>query len=223
MSNRRNFIKKTSIGLAGTMVGSSLFSCNLKNNNAMNIPLVISTWKHGFDANEKAYQVIKNNGSAIDAVEEGVKVSEADPNCHSVGYGGWPDRDGNVTLDACIMDHTGNCGSVSFLQNIKHPISVARKVMDETPHVMLSGEGALQFALKNGFHKEDLLTDKAKQLFRLCGPPRLSRLKLMLLKGYGRQLRPQMTGPNLPNPFRTSVLLVSACALKYCLQTGRGW
>ena len=97
MSNRRNFIKKTSIGLAGTMVGSSLFSCNLKNNNAMNIPLVISTWKHGFDANEKAYQVIKNNGSAIDAVEEGVKVSEADPNCHSVGYGGWPDRDGNVT------------------------------------------------------------------------------------------------------------------------------
>ena len=61
------------------------------------------------------------------------------------------------------MDHTGNCGSVSFLQNIKHPISVARKVMDDTPHVMLSGEGALQFALKNGFPKEDLLTDKARQ------------------------------------------------------------
>ena len=142
MSDRRNFIKKTSIGIAGTIIGSSLYTCNTNNkniNSMNNIPIVISTWKHGFDANEKAYEVIKNNGSAIDAVEEGVKVSEADPNCHSVGYGGWPDRDGNVTLDACIMDHTGNCGSVSFLQNIKHPISVARKVMDDTPHVMLSG------------------------------------------------------------------------------------
>ena len=127
MSSRRGFIKKTSIGVAGAMIGSSLYSCNTKNRNTMSsLPIVISTWKHGFDANEKAYEIIKNNGSAIDAVEEGVKVSEADPNCHSVGYGGWPDRDGNVTLDACIMDHTGNCGSVSFLQNIKHRMTPAR-------------------------------------------------------------------------------------------------
>ena len=90
-------------------------------------------------------------------------VSEADPETMSVGYGGLPDRDGHVTLDACIMDHTGNCGSVSFLQHIKHPISVARKVMDDTPHVMLSGAGALKFALDNGFPKEDLLTDKARK------------------------------------------------------------
>jgi len=165
MSNRRNFIKKTSIGVAGTFLSSKVSSTNFskKNQNSMTgLPIIISTWKHGYAANEKAYELIKNGKSAIDAVEQGVKVTEADPDCTSVGYGGWPDRDGNVTLDACIMDHTGNCGSVSFLKNIKHPISVARKVMDDTPHVMLSGEGAFEFAIKNGFHKEDLLTEKAK-------------------------------------------------------------
>ena len=165
MSNRRNFIKKTSIGVAGTFLSSKVSSANFskKNKNSMTgLPIIISTWKHGYAANEKAYELIKNGKSAIDAVEQGVKVTEADPDCTSVGYGGWPDRDGNVTLDACIMDHTGNCGSVSFLKNIKHPISVARKVMDDTPHVMLSGEGAFEFAIKNGFHKEDLLTKKAK-------------------------------------------------------------
>jgi len=105
-------------------------------------------------------------GRAIDAVEAGVMVPEADPKSNSVGYGGYPDRDGNVTLDACIMDEKGNCGSVSFLQHIMHPISVARKVMDKTPHVMLSGEGALKFALEQGFEKMDLLTAKAKTAYQ---------------------------------------------------------
>ena len=100
------------------------------------------------------------------AVEKGVMVTESDPNCTSVGYGGMPDREGNVTLDACIMDETGNCGSVSFLQNIMHPISVARKVMEDTPHVMLSGKGALQFAIEKGFKEEDLLTEKAKKRWK---------------------------------------------------------
>ncbi len=127
------------------------------------IPLVISTWDHGLPANQAAWEVLKNGGSALDAVEAGVKVPEADPNASSVGYGGLPDRDGNVTLDACIMDSKGNCGSVCFLQHIKHPISVARKVMEETPHVMLAGEGAFQFALEQGFTKEDLLTDTARK------------------------------------------------------------
>lgn len=126
-------------------------------------PIVISTWNHGLPANEAAWKVIEGGGKAIDAVEAGVRVVEADPNTTSVGYGGFPDRDGNVTLDACIMDETGNCGSVCFLQHIKHPISVARKVMNDTPHVILAGEGALQFALQEGFEKEDLLTPKARQ------------------------------------------------------------
>ena len=166
MSNRRSFIKKTSIGALGAIITPKLASSKIHKENSHSVkglPIVISTWQHGIAANEEAYKLINKGFHAIDAVEAAVCVTEADPECTSVGYGGWPDRDGNVTLDACIMDHTGNCGSVSFLQHIKHPISVARKVMDKTPHVMLSGEGALQFALKNGFNKEDLLTSKARE------------------------------------------------------------
>ena len=117
-------------------------------------------------ANVAAMKVLRNGGKAIDAVENGVKIPEADPESMSVGLGGLPDREGKVTLDACIMDETGNCGSVSFLQHIKHPISVARKIMDETPHVMLAGEGALKFALEKGFPKEDLLTEKAEKRWK---------------------------------------------------------
>ncbi|MCK5078549.1 MAG: N(4)-(beta-N-acetylglucosaminyl)-L-asparaginase, partial [Bacteroidales bacterium] len=128
-----------------------------------NIPMVISTWNHGYEANEAAWKVLEGGGSALDAVEQGVRVPEADPNNMSVGYGGIPDRDGHVTLDASIMKGNGECGSVTFLEHIMHPVSVARLVMDKTPHVILSGEGALQFALNNGFMKENLLTEKAKK------------------------------------------------------------
>ena len=165
MKNRRNFIKNSAVGAIGAIVLPKLYSkiSSKKNkHSSTGYPMVISTWKHGMGANEEAMRILKNGGKAIDAVEAGVRIPEADPNNMSVGYGGLPDRDGHVTLDACIMDETGNCGSVSFLEHIKHPISVARKVMDETPHVMLSGKGALDFALKNGFKKENLLTDQAK-------------------------------------------------------------
>jgi N4-(beta-N-acetylglucosaminyl)-L-asparaginase len=131
-------------------------------NSVVGGPVVLSTWKQ-LKANEAAIAVIEQGGSALDAVEAGVKVPEADPNDTSVGYGGLPDRDGNVTLDACIMDEQGNAGSVTFLQHIIHPVSVARLVMEKTPHVMLSGEGALRFALENGFKKENLLTETSKQ------------------------------------------------------------
>jgi isoaspartyl peptidase/L-asparaginase-like protein (Ntn-hydrolase superfamily) len=126
-------------------------------------PMVISTWPHGVAANEAAWKVLTRGGRALDAVEKGVNVTELDPEVTSVGYGGFPDRDGIVTLDACIMDEKGDAGSVTFLQHIKTPVSVARLVMEQTPHVMLSGEGALQFALANGFKKEELLTDFARQ------------------------------------------------------------
>lgn len=166
MSNRRNFIKGTVLGTLGTLLLPRLTNLkgSKKNTNSQKgFPIVISTWNHGLAANEAAMQVLQNGGIAIDAVEKGAMVPEADPESSSVGYGGLPDRDGHVTLDACIMDHNGNCGAVSFLENIKHPISVARKVMDETPHVMLSGKGALDFALSKGFKKENLLTEKAKK------------------------------------------------------------
>lgn len=128
-------------------------------------PLVISTWNHGLPANEAAWKILSTGGSALDAVEKGVMVAEADPEETSVGYGGFPDREGNVTLDACIMDSHNNAGSVACLKNIKHPISVARLVMEKTPHVMLVGDGAKQFALSQGFTEENLLTEKSKKAY----------------------------------------------------------
>nr|WP_244545725.1 N(4)-(beta-N-acetylglucosaminyl)-L-asparaginase [Fodinibius roseus] len=128
-----------------------------------NRPLVISTWNHGIPANEAAWDVLAKEGGALDAVEAGVRIPEADPDVRTVGYGGYPDRDGFVTLDACIMDEREQCGSVAALQHIKHPISVARKVKEESPHVMLVGEGALQFAVEQGFEKEDLLTEASRK------------------------------------------------------------
>ena len=126
-------------------------------------PVVISTWDFGKAANEAAWQVLAQNGRSIDAVEAGVKIPEADPNVTSVGYGGLPDRDGKVTLDACIMDQNGKAGSVCALEGIMHPISVARLVMEKTPHVIIVGEGAQQFAVQNGFTVENLLTEKSKK------------------------------------------------------------
>jgi N4-(beta-N-acetylglucosaminyl)-L-asparaginase len=116
-------------------------------------PLVLSTWAAGLEANKAAWKILSAGGLALDAVEAGVRVTEASQNC-CVGLGGNPDRDGFVTLDACIMDHTGNCGSVVFLERIKHPVSVARRVMEKTPHVMLAGEGAQKFAINEGFPLE---------------------------------------------------------------------
>ena len=155
MENRRNFLKKSALGTLGV---STVMSCSKSNKTSSKpvFPRIISTWNHGLDANKKAWEVLKNGQGGLSAVEEGVKVTEADPNVRSVGLGGYPDREGIVTLDACIMDKDSNCGSVSYLQNIKHPISVARHVMEDTPHVMLSGSGALDFAISKGFKQENL-------------------------------------------------------------------
>jgi isoaspartyl peptidase/L-asparaginase-like protein (Ntn-hydrolase superfamily) len=162
-SNRRQFIKFSALA-------SSLFAFNKSKSAELMLsktkktvkPIVISTWRFGIEANEEAWKILINNGKALDAVEAGVKVPEADPNERSVGLGGRPDRDGIVTLDACIMDELGNIGSVACLENIVHPISVARAVMEKTPHVMLTGEGAFQFALSQGFKKENLLTPESE-------------------------------------------------------------
>jgi isoaspartyl peptidase/L-asparaginase-like protein (Ntn-hydrolase superfamily) len=127
-----------------------------------NSPMVISTWDFGMKANNIAWEYLSKGMRAIDAVEQGIRVIEADEDNLSVGIGGLPDREGIVTLDACIMDENGNAGSVTFLEEIVHPISVARLVMEKTPHVMLSGNGALLFALDNGFTRENLLTEKSR-------------------------------------------------------------
>ncbi len=166
MNSRRKFIKKSTITTFGLpLIGLNKNGCMQSEVGLDKIfPSVISTWNNR-KANEAAWKFITTGGSALDAVEQGVRVPEADPEDQSVGYGGRPDRKGIVTLDACIMDSNGNAGSVSFLQGIKHPISVARKVMEDTPHVMLTGAGATQFAIDNGFEQTNLLTEKSKQEF----------------------------------------------------------
>lgn len=129
-------------------------ACNTKPLPVQGKPVVISTWDAGLRANKAAWEVLKVGGRALDAVEKGVMVTEGEQNC-CVGLGANPDRDGFVTLDACIMDEFSNCGSVAFLERIKHPVSVARRVMEKTPHVMLVGSGAQQFAVAEGFPLEE--------------------------------------------------------------------
>lgn len=168
---RRKFLKKSSLTTAGLLSAPILASCKTENK-PTNIPIAIAarkpvaicTWNF-MNATAKAWEVLEKGGNALDAVEQGVMVEEADITNETVGVGGRPDRDGNVTLDACIMDKDGNCGSVVYLQNIAHPISVARKVMEETPHIILAGRGAEQFAYEKGFKKTDLLTESTRKQY----------------------------------------------------------
>jgi len=165
MISRRSFIVKSSLVTAGIGLVKYSFSSSKVSRNAK-IPLVISTWNHGLPANEAAWEILENGGHSLDAVEAGVRIPEADPKIITVGKGGIPDASGKVTLDACIMDEKGRAGSVTYLEHIVHPISVARLVMEKTPHVMLSGKGALKFALENGFKKEKLLTKERKAAWK---------------------------------------------------------
>ena len=128
--------------------------------------LIVSTWDFGRAANAQGFAKLKAGGTALDAVEAGARVPEADPDNHSVGLGGYPDRDGHVTCDASIMDDQGRLGSVAALEDIVHAVSVARRVMEKTPHTMLVGDGALQFALAEGFPRENLLTPDAEKAWR---------------------------------------------------------
>lgn len=168
---RRKFLKKSSLTTAGLLSAPILASCKTENK-PTNIPIAIAarkpvaicTWNF-MNATAKAWEVLEKGGNALDAVEQGVMVEEADVTNETVGVGGRPDRDGNVTLDACIMDKDGNCGSVVYLQNIAHPISVARKVMEDTPHIILAGKGAEQFAYEKGFKKTDLLTESTRKQY----------------------------------------------------------
>jgi N4-(beta-N-acetylglucosaminyl)-L-asparaginase len=160
MGSRRKFLKLATLG--GLLPLSNLSAAQSHGTK----PIVLSTWNFGIQANVEAWKILSKGGRALDAVEAGARVPEGDPTETSVGLGGLPDRDGRVTLDACIMDEHGGCGSVAFLEHIVHPISVARRVMEKTPHIMLVGEGALKFALANGFKKQQLLTKQSEKAWK---------------------------------------------------------
>lgn len=160
MKSRRKFLQLLSTGAAFLSFSGVKASANVRK------PIVISTWDFGVKANAEAWKILSSKGRALDAVEAGVRIIESDPTNTTVGLGGSPDREGHVTLDACIMDDKGGCGSVACLEHIEHPISVARAVMEKTPHVMLVGDGALQFALAQGFEKTNLLTPQSEKAWR---------------------------------------------------------
>ena len=128
--------------------------------------VMVSTWDFGAAANAAGIAARANGGSALDMVEAGGRVAEADESNSSVGYGGLPDRDGRVTLDACVMTWAGDIGAVCALEDVVHAVSVARRVMEHTPHTMLVGEGARTFALEQGFEAQNLLTPRAEAAWR---------------------------------------------------------
>jgi isoaspartyl peptidase/L-asparaginase-like protein (Ntn-hydrolase superfamily) len=172
--NRKTFISRTAMFAAFSTIGTSAFAgSNTKKkhitnpNSSKGGPLIISTWSHGMPANEEAMKTLLAGGSLVDAVEKGVMVVESDKNNTSVGLGGFPDREGIVTLDASIMDQNGNAGSVAFVQGIEHPISLARAVMEKTPHVMIVGKGAELFAKSLGITQlPNALTDQTKKAWQ---------------------------------------------------------
>jgi N4-(beta-N-acetylglucosaminyl)-L-asparaginase len=153
--NRRTFMKSVAAAAALSAAPATLGKAAEGN------PVFLSTWPHGKPANERAAEVFKSGGSLLDAVEKGINVPESDPNVTSVGYGGLPNAEGVVSLDAGIMDGTRHrAGAVCDLHSIKNPISVARLVLEKTRHTTLAGEGAFRFALEMGFKPEQLLTPK---------------------------------------------------------------
>jgi N4-(beta-N-acetylglucosaminyl)-L-asparaginase len=164
MFTRRAFLKTATVG-TGILTTKKIFSKKLTAN-SLHKPIVLSTWDFGIEANKAAWEILSNNGRALDAVEKGVMVAENDLRATSVGLAGLPDREGNTTLDACIMDENYNCGSVAFLEKIKNPISVARMVMEKTPHIMLVGAGAKQFALENGFTEDDYKNPESVKAYK---------------------------------------------------------
>jgi len=159
---RRDFVKTGAIAGSGLLLNQISPTNIFSDSKLSNVPIVVSTWSPNLKSNARAMEVLLQGKNSLDAVEEGIKITEADPNDSSVGYGGLPDADGKVTLDSSIMDWKGNAGSVAFIEDIMHPISVARLVMEKTKHVMLAGDGAKKFALQNGFKEENLLTENAK-------------------------------------------------------------
>jgi N4-(beta-N-acetylglucosaminyl)-L-asparaginase len=165
MLDRRRFLHASLLSSAGLLLRKTSIAAPAEDSLKQN-PIVIATWEPNKKANAEAWKILGAGGSALDAVEAGVQVPEADPGDQSVGYGGLPDRDGKVTLDACIMNGNGDCGAVMFLEGIMHPIKVARLVMEKTPHVQLAGEGALQFALQHGFTVENLLTPESEKAWK---------------------------------------------------------
>jgi N4-(beta-N-acetylglucosaminyl)-L-asparaginase len=176
---RRRFLTTAGSALVlGGAGGSRVLSAPVVEESGLRgtAPLVISTWPFGKPANERALEVLTEGRSGLDAVEEGVRLTESDPNNSSVGLAGIPNAEGKVELDACIMSGPGHrAGSVAAVSGFRHPISIARRVMETTPHVMLVGAGAMAFARQHGFETGPEVSDRQREAWKKWRERQVSR------------------------------------------------
>jgi len=167
-------------GYLGSMAALGGLARGLAANTQSHTPLFVATWNFGLPACQRSLETLIKSRSILDAIEMGIRVAEADTRVDSVGVGGAPNANGVVQLDACFMDgETHKAGSVAALENFPHPISVARRVMEKTKHVLLVGAGAAEFAKEQGFASQDILTaeQKAKWLDWKAQQAKESKLK----------------------------------------------
>ena len=208
MSSRRKFIKK--IAAVGA---TAPFISNIKaKENSNKGPIIICS--RGNEWGEKVlkpgWDILSNNGDLLDAIEKSANITELDPSDTSVGYGGLPNEDGVVQLDASIMyGPTHNCGSVGALEGIKTPCSVARLVMERTDHIHIMGKGAQDFARAHGFKIENLLTEKSRKIW-LRWKENISEDIIKLIKARDKSLNPSI--------YNLSDALFSASFLNSCLR-----
>ncbi|MFT5109114.1 MAG: N4-(beta-N-acetylglucosaminyl)-L-asparaginase [Verrucomicrobiales bacterium] len=167
MKKRPKLTRRSFVSLAAGIGAAATTTKAYAEPAAGKAPLFVSTWPFGKPANEKALATLKSGSSLLDAVEQGIRLTESDADNTSVGIGGIPNAEGVVQLDACIMDGPEHrCGSVAAIEGIAHPITAARRVMEKTPHVLLVGDGAKKFALQQGLEPAELLTEKRLEAWR---------------------------------------------------------
>ena len=161
--NRRLFFNSLLIGVgAASILKERAYANKKKNNSVVKTPISICTWDFK-EANFQAGMALESGKDALSSAIIGANVEEDNPKNSTVGYGGAPDREGTVTLDAAVMDYKGNCGSVLGVEKVVNVSSLARDVMQKTPHVILSGKGAQNFAIQNGYKLKSLLTNESKK------------------------------------------------------------
>ncbi|MBI2429297.1 MAG: N(4)-(beta-N-acetylglucosaminyl)-L-asparaginase [Ignavibacteriales bacterium] len=164
--SRRNFVKGSTLAGLGALLIPQASKTEPTQRKAEVRTAVVIASSNGLRATAKAMEMVQSGSDALDAVVAGVNIIEDDPNDMTVGYGGLPNEDGVVELDASVMHGpTHRCGAVASLRNIKNPSKVARVVMERTDHVLLVGEGALKFARMHGFKEENLLTEEARDMW----------------------------------------------------------
>ena len=162
--NRRLFFNSLLIGVgAASILKERAYANKKKNNSVVKTPISICTWDFK-EANFQAGMALESGKDALSSAIIGANVEEDNPKNSTVGYGGAPDREGTVTLDAAVMDYKGNCGSVLGVEKVVNVSSLARDVMEKTPHVILSGKGAQNFAIQNGYKLKSLLTNESKKI-----------------------------------------------------------